>query len=580
MKRRKAALVFAATVVMLLGACGKKETEGSESDIPMQTETEQTNAEEETPGGTNQSDAIPVELGGRVDATLDGDASVWYSFTTGKKVQETYTITFVNKSPDSWYLNGTLYDELGTELLNDSAEDDGVAATISASELEPDTVYYVCLESFRESTDYSLMIQDSGDSALGMEQTGENGKVYSGDNQDDAIPLPLGTKVYHTVQKNRHAWFSFTTGSDVGANYNITAINGSPGGKDLQIILYDQYGEEMTTDSALTDGVPGTISADNLEPDTVYYVSLTAFPLEGTVDFSLQVKNPDETNAEYATQGTVREAVGTSVQADGTVSAGTSPNNAALIPLGIKAEGTVKDGTYAWFEFITGKDTDEVYKISITNKSQEGDIQARLYDEYGTSLKFVGVGTDGKTEVISIQGLKPQTAYYILLNPFLDGSRDFSLSIQAPEEKKENTFVFETPFEINETQVQFVPNKAEFLDEEKAKEVLKPVAEAILAAPDHSIMIAGTTATFGDQASSVTLSGARAEAVKKLLTDVYNVSEAQIETIGLGYELDPFKRGKDVDANGNFVESEAVKNRRVVVLDLDDPIAQELLTHK
>ncbi len=65
--------------------------------------------------------------------------------------------------------------------------------------------------------------------------------------------------------------------------------------------------------------------------------------------------------------------------------------------------------------------------------------------------------------------------------------------------------------------------------------------------------------------------------MKELLTDTYNVPESQLETIGLGYELDPFERGKDIDGNGNFVESEAKKNRRVVILDIDDPIAQELL---
>ena len=92
-----------------------------------------------------------------------------------------------------------------------------------------------------------------------------------------------------------------------------------------------------------------------------------------------------------------------------------------------------------------------------------------------------------------------------------------------------------------------MPDQAEFLDEAKAKEVLKPVAEAILAAPDHSVLIAGTTATDGDQASSVVLSEKRAEAVKELLTDTYNVPESQLETIGLGYELDPFERGKDID---------------------------------
>ena len=32
--------------------------------------------------------------------------------------------------------------------------------------------------------------------------------------------------------------------------------------------------------------------------------------------------------------------------------------------------------------------------------------------------------------------------------------------------------------------------------------------------------------------------------------------------------------------NGNFVESEGRKNRRVVVLDAEDPIAQELMKLK
>ena len=90
-------------------------------------------------------------------------------------------------------------------------------------------------------------------------------------------------------------------------------------------------------------------------------------------------------------------------------------------------------------------------------------------------------------------------------------------------------------------------------------------------------MIAGTTATYGDQASSVDLSEKRAEAVKELLINTYDVPESQLKSIGLGYEQDPFTRGKDIDGTGNFVESEAKKNRRVVILDAEDPIAQELL---
>ena len=48
--------------------------------------------------------------------------------------------------------------------------------------------------------------------------------------------------------------------------------------------------------------------------------------------------------------------------------------------------------------------------------------------------------------------------------------------------------------------------------------------------------------------------------------------------MGLGYEADPFVRGQDRDANGKFVESEGAKNRRVIVMDTNDPIAQELLS--
>lgn len=417
--------------------------------------------------------------------------------------------------------------------------------------------------------------EDPGENVVKKED--ESADTATGSSQDHAILLPLGTKVYGTVRDDETVWFSFTTGSESGTTYNITVINGTPDGEDLQIRLYDEYGTRMEANVARPDGVPGTISVDYLEPDTVYYASVkAAFP--ETVEYSLQVKDPEKADQAYKTMGTLREAVGTSVKEDGTVSAGTSPNNAALIPIGTKAEGTVRQESYAWFEFITDADADEVYKISVVNKSQGGDMQAWLYDEYGTRLEAVGVRENGETETISAEGLKPETAYYIRLNPALTGTLDYSLVIQTSEEEQQkNAFVFETPFEINETQVQFVPDTDEFIDRAKAEEVLKPVAEAILAAPDHSVMIAGTTATYGDQASSVDLSEKRAEAVKELLINTYDVPESQLKSIGLGYEQDPFTRGKDIDGNGNFVESEAKKNRRVVILDAEDPIAQELL---
>ena len=145
------------------------------------------------------------------------------------------------------------------------------------------------------------------------------------------------------------------------------------------------------------------------------------------------------------------------------------------------------------------------------------------------------------------------------------------------EAQPENDLIFQEAFELNETQVRFVGDEAIFIDEEAAREALKPVAEILLAHPDHPVLIAGTTATVGTQESCVDLSDRRAAAVKDLLVKEYGVPADQLLTIGLGYADDIFKRGKDIDSNGRFVETEGAKNRRVLVLDANDERAQKVL---
>lgn len=146
---------------------------------------------------------------------------------------------------------------------------------------------------------------------------------------------------------------------------------------------------------------------------------------------------------------------------------------------------------------------------------------------------------------------------------------------KKPEQSKK--LIFEAPYELTETMVHFVANEATFVDEKAAKAALEPVAKVILAHPGHSVLLAGTTATWGSQKTSVELSLKRAGAVKDLLVKYYDVPAKQLLTIGLGYEDDPFERGQDIDKNGRFVESEGAKNRRVFVLDAEDPIAVKLL---
>ena len=123
----------------------------------------------------------------------------------------------------------------------------------------------------------------------------------------------------------------------------------------------------------------------------------------------------------------------------------------------------------------------------------------------------------------------------------------------------------------------FIANEANFVNEEAAIEAIRPAAEVILKHPDHQVLIAGTTATIGTQESSVILSNERAMAVKNVLVNNFGVPEAQLQTVGLGHEDDPFVRGRDIDENGNFVETEAAKNRRVIIMDAEDPIAKMIL---
>ncbi len=422
--------------------------------------------------------------------------------------------------------------------------------------------------------------------SLGTDAKGD--EVVPGSSQTNAYLVPLNTKVFGTVCGGQYAWFAFTTGEEIGATYNVTFVNETVGSDSIIGKLYDEYGTELEAGAinyyANSDGVPTTITSTSLEPNTTYYVCLRSRQDNEDLEYSLIIKNPEDTLTAYRTLGTLSEAVGAVVEDGDTVTAGTNINDALVLPLGAKVHGTTSGGQCAWFSFTTGDNAGATYNVTFVDDTPSSDsIIGKLYDEYGTELEAGAIAyyanSDGVPTTITSTSLEPNTMYYVSIYPRLDDETiDYSIMVKSPDaDTQESDLIFETPFEINDTQIQFVAESDEFIDEAQAKEVLEPVAEAILAHPDSSVLLAGTTATDGSQAARVVLSEKRAEAVKNLLVTVYKVPESQIETIGLGFEDDPFERGKDRDANGNFVESEGRKNRRVVVLDTEDPIAQEIL---
>ena len=605
------------------------DTEEEETEPELETPEEEESRETESGGseaiaaGTSMEDAAVLPLGEKAYGTVGGGESAWFSFTTDQNEDGVYNITFVNTTAGTYNLGARLCDEYGEELGSGSAGSDGTPFTIRAEELEPDTAYYIRLYPVHnEEIDYTLTVKDpdageqeeisekedvlsktseeeetgalDGDGAKsswkkdeqekndlkGTAAENEEEELVPGSSQKDAVLLPLGTKVFGTVEENGNAWFAFTTGEDPEAVYKITAVNASPNTGILKVYLYDEYGTCLSNAPAQSDGVPATISAEELECDTTYYVRISPWGGGKEWEYSLIIKNPNDKTTAYRTAGTFSESQG-AVSEEGAITAGTNANGAVLLSLGTKVSGTVEENGNAWFAFTTGEDPEAVYKITAVNASPNtGILKVYLYDEYGTCLSNAPAQSDGVPATISAEELECDTTYYVRISPWGGGEEwEYTLLIQSPEVKKEepSPLVFEKPFEINETQVQFVINQAVFIDEDQAKEVLKPVAEAILEHPDHSILIAGTTATDMTQEQCVDLSLRRAEAVKRLLTDTYHVPESQLQIVGLGYEKDPFERGKDRDADGNFVESEGKKNRRVVILDIDDPIAQELL---
>lgn len=126
---------------------------------------------------------------------------------------------------------------------------------------------------------------------------------------------------------------------------------------------------------------------------------------------------------------------------------------------------------------------------------------------------------------------------------------------------------------FTEEELGFKPDSDQLLDEETAKEALKPVAEYMKENPERSVIILGSTATARDEGFCRELSQKRAEKVAQML-DALGADENRMETLGLGYE-DPW-HVEDLDGNGNLIEDKARLNRKVMVMDAESSEAGKL----
>lgn len=460
------------------------------------------------------------------------------------------------------------------------------SSVVSEAESKPESQPASSAASEEEKAASSQPEQDEASSEASSVQSlpADTVAMKGGPAQVDAMVLPLGKKVQVEVNGSRR-WFAFTTGS--AADYEVWL---APGGQYYRTIgfgIYNRRGELVWESNTNGDGSV-TVRQVQLSPDTPYFATVAQSEgNHGALTFRL---SPLTETGDASSGASSEETAGSAAQsqAEGILDleGGSAQGGATAFQLEQMVRAKV-NGSRKWYSFATGDGTD--YEILLAPEGQYyRTIGFSLYNELGEQVWESGTNGDGSVTIRQIQ-LSPNTTYYGVVSQEAgnDGNLIFRVSAHftpqdtATEVEREpetvSELIFEEPFSLDETQIMFVSNKAIFVDEEAAKAALAPVAEVILAHPDHPVLLAGTTATDGQQESCVRLSSQRAEAVKNLLVSAYGVPEDQLLTVGLGYEADPFPRGQDRDSSGNFVESEAVKNRRVVVLDANDPTAQEIL---
>lgn len=137
--------------------------------------------------------------------------------------------------------------------------------------------------------------------------------------------------------------------------------------------------------------------------------------------------------------------------------------------------------------------------------------------------------------------------------------------------------LLEEPLVLDEYALEFKANTAELTTSEAdVVEILSELIDSLINSPDASIVLCGTTASYGgNQESCEQLSLARAQTIADLLI-ANGVEASQIECVGLGFKNDFYTL--DTDISGNLIEEIAKTNRSVIILDASSEEALAIIS--
>lgn len=266
-------------------------------------------------------------------------------------------------------------------------------------------------------------------------------EIKGGTNQNDAVQVPLNTKMYGTISDEQGLWYSFTTGEKADATYYITSVNKTVGDAYLAMYLYDEFGKELGDLRAGGDGVAESYSTSELSANTTYYIRVLATSNIGivqddTVQYMMIIRTPDDA---YSTIGNLPGAGEITDVLEGEINPGTNQDDAAYIPADVRVSGTVRDGLGAWYAFTTAASEGAYHLIAVNETAKTACLSVYLYDEYGEELGDIRAGNDGVAESYSTNELSANTTYYIYvlatsnIGIVQDDTVQYTLTLKAPE---------------------------------------------------------------------------------------------------------------------------------------------------
>ena len=175
--------------------------------------------------------------------------------------------------------------------------------------------------------------------------------LRGGTNQNEAVLLPLNTRLTGKTTEDGGLWYAFTTGGAENATYRITMVNKTPDTGRLCLHVYDMFGEAMNRSrlEAFQEGKAATLSLE-LPANTTYYIYIWSDGGD-LVSYSLIIRDPEEQKNGYSTAGSIAESVKAVVGQE--VQAGSNQDDGGMIPLEAELSGKVSDGRGQWYAFTT-----------------------------------------------------------------------------------------------------------------------------------------------------------------------------------------------------------------------------------